>query len=1065
MRNELSSDRAMNAQPTMKTDCSRRINGHEPLLLNDPHTIWLVKSGVVALFAIPIKHGVMEGERRHLFNADPGEALFGFAPCEDCEFLGLVAIALEPTDLSAIHWDGGLEKKEQPTQAENISPLQEKPSASSSLLLSEKAKALYPSLQDNHNDTNASNLEALTSLQPPKSKIQKFQSKVPNLGTLLDGWISKLGQVDGLPQPNSPGLVPENYYVSLMKGQVCQPNDDQVLWIRMQMGQAFWMGDPELVLTPELGCFPIGRGMCMQADDQIEFFARDTSEVKKEIILFKGIIQLHKYFLRCIEQIEEKEEQAAFQRFQARQQLNRQVTQQTIRSLASVLNPKEDSTLYADTPLLIAAGAVGKALGVTIQPAAKSENIQRVKEPIEAIARASQLRLRRILLRGDWWRQDGGPILAYTRQDQHPVALLPVGRTRYELLDPIRAGLVETGLDEDMAAPCLQTGDQFTAKHIPIDEAVACTLDPVAYVFYRPLPEGDLNALSFLRFALYGRQRDLITLLLTGVAATLLAMLVPQATAVLVDNAIPNGNTTLLTQIGLGLLATAFGGASFQLAQAIASMRIETSSDASLQAAVWDRLLKLRTSFFRQYSTGDLNSRVSSISGIRRKLSGTALQAIFAGAFSLLNLGLLFYYSPQLAALALIVAFVVMTVTTISGSLLIRKQRPLMTLQGEIYGLLVQLINGVPKLRIAGAEERAFAYWGRKYTEQLRLDLSTQQLEDAVDVFNRVTPVLTSIALFWLASTLIESSQTSGVAGLSTGTFLAFSVAFGTFIGGATSLSNTLIEVLGVIPLWQRSHPILTAQPEVDANKADPRRLTGVIQVNHATFRYREDGPLILDDVTIEAKPGEFIALVGPSGSGKSTIFRLLLGFETPLSGTVYYDGQDLAGLDVAAVRRQLGVVLQNGRINAGSLFENISGGALISLDEAWLAAEMSGLAEDIRKTMPMQMHTIISEGGSNLSGGQRQRLVIARALALNPRILLLDEATSALDNRTQAIVSQSLDQLQVTRVVVAHRLSTIRNADRIYVLEAGRVVQKGSFDELAAQPGLFAKLIKRQIA
>ena len=1064
MRNELSSDSAMESQLTIQETCSREINGHEPLLLNDPHTIWLVKSGVVALFAIPVKHGVMEGERRHLFNVHPGEALFGFAPCEECEFLGLVAIALEPSTLFPIHWDGGLENKEPPTEAENTSPAQEASKDSLALLMAEKAKALYPTLQDNHTDTQASTLQTSAAHQNPTSQFPKFHSKVPNLGPLIDGWISKLGQVDGLPQPKIPGLVPENYYVSLMQGQVCQPNDDQVLWIRMQMGQAFWMADPELVLTKELGCFPIGRGMCLKADNQIEFFARATYEVKKEIILFKGLIQLHKYFLRCIERVEEAEEQDALRRFQARQQLNRQVTQQTIRSLASVLNPQEDSTLYADTPLLIAAGAVGKALGVTIQPPAKSENIKRVKEPIEAIARASQLRLRRILLRGDWWRQDGGPILAYTRQDKHPVALLPVGRTRYELLDPIRAGLVDTGLSEDMMAPRMQTGDA-ASNRIPVDAAVASTLEPVAYVFYRPLPEGELNARSFLRFALYGRQRDLTTLLATGVAATLLAMLVPQATAVLVDNAIPNGNTDLVVQIGLGLLAAAFGGASFQLAQAIASMRLETSSDASLQAAVWDRLLKLRTSFFRQYSTGDLNSRVSSISGIRRKLSGTALQAIFAGAFSLLNLALLFYYSPQLAGLALLVAFVVMAVTTLSGSILIRKQRPLMTLQGEIYGLLVQLINGVPKLRIAGAEERAFAYWGRKYTEQLRLDLSTQQLEDAVDVFNRVTPVITSIALFWLASTLIESSQTSGITGLSTGTFLAFSVAFGTFIGGATSLSNTLIEVMGVIPLWQRSQPILTALPEVDANKADPGRLTGVIQVDHVTFRYREDGPLILDDVTIEAKPGEFIALVGPSGSGKSTVFRLLLGFETPLSGTVYYDGQDLAGLDVAAMRRQLGVVLQNGRINAGSLFENISGGALISLDEAWRAAEMSGLAEDIRKTMPMQMHTIISEGGSNLSGGQRQRLVIARALALNPRILLLDEATSALDNKTQAIVSESLDQLQVTRVVVAHRLSTIRNADRIYVLEAGRVVQQGSFEELAAQPGLFAKLIKRQIA
>ena len=1055
----------MDSPQTINQDCRRQINGHEPLLLNDPHTVWLVKSGAIALFAIQIKHGEMEGERRHLFNVYPGEALFGFAPCQVCEYLGMVAVALEPSELSPIQWDGGVGEQARKADGDNRSSLQQGQSATASMLSSEQAKALYPNLQDDQSATVTSNLQAPSSTPKSKSPSPNPPAQIETLKPLIDCWVSKLGQVEGLPQPMTPGLVPETNYVSLMAGQICQPNDHQVLWVRMQQGKAFWMGYPELALTPELGCFPIGRGMCMQADDQIEFFARDTFEVKKEIILWKGLIQLHTYFLRGIELIEAEEDQAAFRRFQARQQLNRQVTQQTIRSLTSVLSPEEDSALYADTPLLIAAGAVAKALGITIQPPAKSENIKRVKEPIEAIARASQLRLRRILLRGDWWRQDGGPILAYTRQDKHPVALLPAGSNRYELLDPIRSGLVETGWGDDVNPPPIQTDNKPVPQRIPIDKAVARTLDPVAYVFYRPLPAGDLNALTFLQFALYGRQRDLITILLTGIAATLLAMLVPQATAVLVDNAIPDGNTSLLAQIGLGLLAAAFGGASFQLAQAIALMRIETSSDASLQAAVWDRLLKLRTSFFRQYSIGDLNSRVSSISGIRRKLSGTAIQAIFAGSFSLLNLGLLFYYSPQLAFLALVVAFIVMTVTTLSGSMLIRKQRPLMTLQGEIYGLLVQLINGVPKLRIAGAEERAFAYWGRKYTEQLRLDLSTQQLEDAVDVFNRVTPILTSVALFWLASTLVESSQASGVAGLSTGTFLAFSVAFGTFIGGATSLSNTLIEVLEVIPLWQRSQPILTAQPEVDDNKTDPGRLTGAIQVDHVTFRYREDGPLILDDVTIQAQPGEFIALVGPSGSGKSTIFRLLLGFETPSSGTVYYDGQDLAGLDVAAVRRQLGVVLQNGRINAGSLFENISGGALISLDEAWQAAEMSGLAEDIRNTMPMQMHTIISEGGTNLSGGQRQRLVIARALALSPRILLLDEATSALDNRTQAIVSQSLDQLKVTRLVVAHRLSTIRNADRIYVLEAGRVVQQGRFEELAEQPGLFAKLIKRQIA
>jgi ABC-type bacteriocin/lantibiotic exporter with double-glycine peptidase domain len=293
---------------------------------------------------------------------------------------------------------------------------------------------------------------------------------------------------------------------------------------------------------------------------------------------------------------------------------------------------------------------------------------------------------------------------------------------------------------------------------------------------------------------------------------------------------------------------------------------------------------------------------------------------------------------------------------------------------------------------------------------------------------------------------------------------LAFNAAFGSFTHGTTLLSNTMTEVLQVIPQWQRTQPILQSVPEIDLTKADPGRLTGRISIDHVTFRYQLDAPLILENISIQAAPGEFIALVGASGSGKSTILRLLLGFETAQTGGVFYDGQDLAGLDVDAVRRQFGVVLQNGQLTAASIFENITGSSLTTLDEAWAAAHMAGLEADI-ENMPMQMHTMVSEGGGNISGGQRQRLLIARALVHKPRILLFDEATSALDNTTQAIVSKSLEQLQVTRVVIAHRLSTIQNADRIYVLQGGRIIQQGKFDDLATDTnGLFARLMARQI-
>lgn len=876
-----------------------------------------------------------------------------------------------------------------------------------------------------------------------------FDASEPDLATLkqwVDPWIQKLSTVEGWGKVPTIAQPPETHYISLPADQALRPHDDEVLWVKMQRGTTYWMGDRHFPLVAELGCYPVAPGTYLAADSDVELFARSTAKVKNNIILVKGIAQLHRYFLLAIAHIKQAEQATITQRYYQRQALNQRVTQATLQRLAKVLQVEDDDYLQADEPLMVAAGAVGKALGVTIKPPLQSENRQRVKEPLEAIARASRLRLRRVLLRHRWWQQDSGPILAYTQGDRHPVALLPASRNSYQMLDPIANA---------------QTHPDHLGVRIPVDESVAATLDPIAYVFYRPLPDGKLQAWDLLRFTLQNRRADVMLLLLTGVAATLMGMVVPQATAVLVDTAIPYGKESLILQMGIGLLAAAFGGAAFQFAQAIASMRLETHSDTTLQTAVWDRLLKLRTSFFRQYSVGSLNARVSGIATIRRILSGTALQSIFSGFFALLNLGLLFYYSFKLAILALAVALIVMVFTIITGAILIQRHRPLLALNGELYGLIVQLVNGVPKLRIAGAEKRAFAHWGETYVTQLRLLLSTQQLEDAIDVFNTIIPVLSSVALFWLASTLI--STTSAI-GLTTGTFLAFNVAYGTFISGAASLSNSVLDVLEVVPQWQRSQPILDAEPEVDENKADPGRLTGALHVDRATFRYRKDGPLILDDVTIRAEPGEFIALVGPSGSGKSTIFRLLLGFEAPQAGTVYFDGQDLAGLDVSAVRRQLGVVLQNGRINAGTIFENISGGALISMEEAWEAAEMSGLADDVR-AMPMHLHTVVSEGGSNLSGGQRQRLVIARALALKPRVLLLDEATSALDNRTQAIVSQSLDRLQVTRIVVAHRLSTIRNADRIYVLEAGQVVQSGSFAELSHQTGLFAQLIQRQQA
>ena len=676
---------------------------------------------------------------------------------------------------------------------------------------------------------------------------------------------------------------------------------------------------------------------------------------------------------------------------------------------------------------------------MTIRPPAKSEDLQRIKEPLTAIARSSRLQLRQVLLRDNWWQQDCGALVAYTQGKEQPVALLPVSPTSYELYDP------------------------KVNRHVPIDEAQANAISPVAYMFYRSFPDRVLKGLDIIKFGLLGRFFDILAIVLCGIAVALLGMVVPQATAITIDHAIPDGDRGLLWQIGLGMLLAALATALFRLAQGFALIRVETFSETSTQAAMWDRLLNIPVSFYRRFSVGDLQSRVSSIGQMRRQLGGQMFIKLITGLFALLNLALLFFYSVKLALVATVTGIVVIIFTVLCGLILVRKVLPLLEIEGDIFGQVVQLINGIPKLRVSGAEERAFACWSKNYSSKIKLELSTQLIEDLMAAFNTVIPTIATGLLFWFAVSLLTNSQETGTVGLTIGTFVAFNSAFKTFIGGATSVSNTLTNVLQVTPQWERAQPIVKTVPEVELTKADPGRLTGRINLDRVSFRYQEDRPLVLEDVTICAEPGEFIALVGGSGSGKSTIMRLLLGFEAPEAGSVCYDGQDLTGLNITTVRRQLGVVLQSNKILSGSIFDHLAGGANITLDEAWDAAEMAGIDEDIA-AMPMKMHTVISEGGGNFSGGQRQRLAIAKALVLKPKILMFDEATSALDNKTQKIVSENLDRLQVTRIVIAHRLSTIRHADRIYVLEDGRVVQQGNFKQLSSQKGLFQNLMQRQV-
>lgn len=866
------------------------------------------------------------------------------------------------------------------------------------------------------------------------------QMSEPDRQRQLNLWIYHWSKHVHPPIPIDPVVVDSTQYISLSAKQTLLPSKNQVLWITIRQGKGIWL-DLEDQRLDASRTFPLGFEFWIIAETDLEVFAQLTEEREDWTSLQIELSQFHRIVGVNVLLLETQELETNYHRFEARNQQNRDLLKAALGDLVSVLHKPEEqiSVDVKGNALLAATGAVGRVAGIVIRPPSQSEDLKRIKDPLSAIARASQMRTRQVLLESGWWKRESGPMLAYSQEDNAPVALLPKGQS-YILFDP-----------------------QKNTKQT-VTQEIADTISPLAFTFYRPLPVIIRNAVDLFLFGLKGYELSAIGIVVFGLTVTLLGMVVPQATSILVNDAIPNSDRSLLSQLGLALFAAAFGQSAFQISQGILTNRVESAADSVLQPGIWDRLLRLSPAFFRNYSSGDLLSRVMTISQIRSQISGATLRTLLSSLFAVLNLALMFVYSWQLSIVIMVISLVIFTITFISSRKIVSKNRKQEELGGILSGFTIQLINGVAKLRVAMAEERAFAAWAKQQSKILKLRSGVQRINDSVAVVSETIPLITSILLFWFAILFMQMSrQSQNPVGLNAGSYLAFASAQGLFMRGITDLSTTATEILEIIPLWERARPILEASQESDPSKADPTRLNGHILLDHITFRYREDGPLILDDVTIEAQPGEFIAIIGPSGSGKSTIFRLLLGFENPSAGTVYYDGQDLSGLNLQAVRRQFGVVLQNGRINAGSIFENITAGALASLDEAWEGAKMAGFSKDIEQ-MPMGMHTVISEGGTNLSGGQRQRLLIARALVLKPKIILMDEATSALDNQTQAIVTASLDRLNATRVVIAHRLSTIINADRIFVVEAGRVMQIGNFQQLIKEDGLFTRLAARQL-
>lgn len=540
---------------------------------------------------------------------------------------------------------------------------------------------------------------------------------------------------------------------------------------------------------------------------------------------------------------------------------------------------------------------------------------------------------------------------------------------------------------------------------------------------------------------------------LATLALSLIGMFSPMISKLLFDRVLMSGSVRLLIAITVFSVCVSISTLLISAVKNMIAARIETKLNISVDAATMMRIMSLPADFFKQYSAGELSNRASQVGVLCKMLASTVLSAGLTSVFSLIYISQIFVYAPALVVPALIIILVTVVFSVVSSLVQMKLSIRRMELSGKEDGMTYALITGIQKIKLAGAEKRAFARWGNLYAENARLAYSPP-------MFIRLNSVI-SLAIS-LAGTIIMYVM-AVKSGISVADYYAFDTAYGMVSGAFASLAGIALTVAQIKPILNMVKPFFDAVPEVSDGKQVITRLSGGIELSNVSFRYSENMPLVVDDMSLKIRPGQYVAIVGKTGCGKSTLMRLLLGFEHPQKGAIYYDGRDLERIDLRSLRRRIGAVMQNGKLFQGDIYSNIVISApWLSQEEAWEAAELAGIADDIR-AMPMGMNTIISEGSGGISGGQRQRLMIARAIAPKPRILMFDEATSALDNITQKKISEALASLKCTRIVIAHRLSTIKQCDRIIVLDNGKIIEDGKYDELIEKNGFFAELVARQ--
>ncbi|MDR2570377.1 MAG: ATP-binding cassette domain-containing protein, partial [Oscillospiraceae bacterium] len=646
---------------------------------------------------------------------------------------------------------------------------------------------------------------------------------------------------------------------------------------------------------------------------------------------------------------------------------------------------------------------------------------------IEYMLRPSGAMRRRIELKGEWWKDSVDPFFGCTVEGE-PVALLPSKASGYIYKDK-------------------------NGNKIKINKKTAKNISEDAFCFYKPFALKKLRLVDLAIFMVKNlRIPDFVYVMIISLAVSLLGLTSPYVQSQLYGTVIPSGVKMNIPAVGFLLAGTVIGATLFRLAQSLVLTRFSILF-IRVQNAAMMRILSLPVTFFKDYAAGEVASRMQSLTSLCQTISNTFISTGLTALFSFVFLFQMQHYAPMMVAPAFIIISAMLTVSILSTVFQMKISRRRMMASAKLSALLFALISGIQKIKLTGAQKRAFAKWAAKYKEIGQLLYSPPMFLRLLEPINLIISLGGGILMYYIA----------GIAAIGMSDYLAFMAAYGAMSGAIMMLSGLAHTFTDIKVNLEMVRPLMECEPEIHENKKQITTLSGSMEMNNISFRYHKDGPLILDNINLKIRKGDYIAIVGKTGSGKSTLLRLLLGFETPETGDIYYDGHSLSDLDLRALRQCIGVDLQNGKLMAGSIFSNIVLTApWKTLFDAWEAAELAGIAEDIRE-MPMGMHTMIAEGGGGISGGQRQRLLIARALISKPKLIFFDEATSALDNITQSHVGNSVASLKATRVIIAHRLSTIKGCSRVVVLDEGKIVEQGGYEELMEKQGQFYELIKRQ--